>query len=101
MINGANSQMLSRITGHSVMQEARRATTSHDILTHIRRMRLTWLGQILRANPDSMLFKAVEMQRDMGMTGSILMDAPFHQDLQELRSYAMDKAFRNEQIKNI
>ena len=36
-----------------------------------------------------------EMQRDMGMIGNILMDAPFHQDLQELRSYAMDKAFWN------
>ena len=72
MINGANSQMLSRITGHNVMQEARRATTSYDILTHIRRMRLTWLGQILRSNPNSMLFRAVEMQRDMDMTGNLL-----------------------------
>ena len=108
MINGANSQMLSRITGHNVMQEARRATTSYDILTHIRRMILTWLGKILISNPNSMLFKAVEMQRDMvemqgdmSMTGNLLMDAPFHQNLEELRFYAIDKAFWNEQIKNI
>ena len=93
--------MISRITGHNVMQEARRATTSYDILTHIRRMKLTWLGQILRSNPNSILFRAVEMQRDMGMAGNLLMDAPFHQNLEELRFYAIDKAFWNEQIKNI
>ena len=35
-LNGANSQMLSRITGNSVQVEARRATTSHDIIKHIK-----------------------------------------------------------------
>ena len=34
-LNGANSQMLSRITGQTVRQEARSCTTSHDIVKHI------------------------------------------------------------------
>ena len=35
-INGVNSQMLSHITGNSVQVEARRATTRHDIIKHIK-----------------------------------------------------------------
>ena len=39
-INGANSRMLARITGRSIQQEARPASTSLDIVKHIRKIRL-------------------------------------------------------------
>ena len=47
-LNGANSSMLARITGQSVREEARRATTSFDLVRQIRVMRLKWLGYILQ-----------------------------------------------------
>ena len=39
-LNGANSLILSRITGKSVQQEARADTTTYNLLNHIRRIRL-------------------------------------------------------------
>ena len=45
-----------------------------------------------------MVFKAVEMQSNLNMEGSILMDAPNHVNLQELVSMAKDKSFWREHI---
>ena len=75
-LNGANSQMLSRITGQTVRQEARSCTTSYNILKHIRVMRLNYLGLILRGNPNSLTFDAVHQQFQMGTPGNLLMDTP-------------------------
>ena len=47
-LNGANRQMLSRITGNDVRDESRSSTTNFDIVKHIRLRRLRWMGQILR-----------------------------------------------------
>ena len=90
-INGANSRMLARVTGNNVRQEARACTTSYDIIKHIRAMRLKWLQQILCGDPNRMVFKAVEMQSHLNTEGSILMDAPYHTNMQELVSLAKDK----------
>ena len=48
-INGVNSSMLAlaRFTEQTQRQEARRATTSYDLVSHIRFMRLKWLGFIM------------------------------------------------------
>ena len=100
-LNGANSLMLSRITGNSVQQEARADTTSYNLLNQIRRMRLKWLGQILRFNSDSIVAQAVKVQMTMNSPGSILMDAPYHRNFQELVTMAVDKAFWREHVHSI
>ena len=51
-LNGCNSQMLARITGRNVREEARSTTSSFDIVKNIRVRRLRWLGQILRGDQD-------------------------------------------------
>ena len=99
-LNGANSQMLSRVTGKSVQQEARADTTSYDLLKQIRRMRLNWLGQILRFNSDSIVAQSVKVQMEMNSPGNILMDAPTHNNFQELVTLATDKAFWNDHVRS-
>ena len=96
LINGANSRMLARITGNEVRVEARAATTSHDIVAHMRRMRMRWLGRILRGNQDNLTFKAIMAQIHMGGLGNLLMDAPPFVDLQDLVVKATDKALWTE-----
>ena len=100
-LNGANSLMLSRITGKSVQQEARTDTTSYNLLNQIRRMRLKRLGQILRSNSDSIVAQAVKVQMTMNSPGSIHMDAPYHRNFQELVTMAVDKAFWREHVHSI
>ena len=100
-LNGANSQMLSRITGQTVRQEARSCTTSHDILKHIRTMRMKYLGSILRGDPNSLTYCAVRLQYDMGTPGNLLMDAPPHENWDDLVVKAHDIAFWKEQTRFI
>ena len=97
-LNGANSSMLARITGQSIREEARRATTSFDLVRQIRVMRLKWLGYILQQDEARLIFQAIEVQYDFYQTGSILMDAPRHKDLQDLIVKAKDTAFWKEHI---
>lgn len=75
-LNGANSQMLSRVTGRNVRDEVRESTTSFDILRHIRKIRLKWLGDILRSDTDRMIYQCIHLQMHLNNPGSILMDAP-------------------------
>ena len=100
-LNGANSQMLSRVTGKSVQQEARADTTSYDLLKHIRRMRIQWLGQILRSNSDNIVAQSVKVEMEMNSPGNILMDAPAHNNFHELVTLAIDKAFWREHVQSI
>ena len=75
-INGANSRMLSHLTGKTIPQEARPATCSFDLVRAIRKRRLKWLGDILRADPNRITYKAVAEQKRLGLQGNLLMDAP-------------------------
>ena len=93
--------MLARFTGQTQRQEARRATTSYDLVRHVRVMRLKWLGFILRQVDTRLVKQAVQLQSAMDMQGNILMDAPNHRDLEELSVMAKDKAFWSEHIKFI
>ena len=76
--------MAARITGQSVQAEARRATTSHDLIKHIRVMRLRWLGFILRQESTRLIHCAIEIQGHFYNEGTLLMDAPQHRNIQEL-----------------
>ena len=83
-LNGANSLMLSLITGNDVRTEARASTSSFDIVKHIRVRRLRWLGQILRGNQGRFIFKTLESQYSMQSSGNLSMDAPPLVNLQDL-----------------
>ena len=99
-LNGVNSRMLSRITGNSVQSEARRVTTSFDIIKHVKTMRIKWLGNILR-NIDaqqSLIYGAISVHN---YSGSLLSDAPPHQNLDHLVELAKNKAFWNEHIRHL
>ena len=91
-INGANSKMLARFTGKSIPQEARATSSTFNLVRHIRVRRFKWLGHILRAGPDRLIYQAVEEQRRLGLPGNLLMDAPVHNSLMELAIRAKDRA---------
>ena len=91
VINGANSRLLSRFTDKTVQQEARPNTTSLNLIRRIRKLRLRWLGQILRSGNHRLIFKAVEAQHKFGMTGGLLMDAPPFVNVQDLILLANDQ----------
>ena len=75
-INGANSKMLSIITGNPIQVEARPLSTSLNLIRKLRIRRHKWLVHILRDNPSRLISQAVKSQRDMETDGSLLMDAP-------------------------
>ena len=91
MIKGANSRMLSRFSGKTIPQEARKATCSFDLLRQIRIRRFKWLDHILRAGPSRLTYQAVVEQHRMGLPGNILMDAPPHSCLMDLVLLARDR----------
>ena len=89
-INGANSVMLSHITGKSIRAEARPQTTSLNLLRKIRFRRFRWLGHILRTPTHRLIHKALAVQLRMRSPGNLFLDAPHFRDLQELREKAQD-----------
>ena len=92
MINGANSRMLSHITGRSIHEEARPSTTTLNLVRKIRFRRYRWLGHILRAGCNRLIHKALELQLQMGSPGNMFLDAPPFSDLEDLRTQAADRA---------
>ena len=59
MVNGANSVMLSVITGNTPRQEAVAESYSFNLVRVIRARRLQWLGHILRLDEERILQRAV------------------------------------------
>ena len=90
-INGANSVMLARITGNPIPTEARPLTTSFNLLKKIRERRLRWVGHIIRAGPESIMYQTLVTQHVMGHTGNLLTDAPPHNSIEDLRPLANDR----------
>ena len=90
-LNGANSTMLARFTGQSIPAEARPTTTSFNLIKKIRERRFRWLGHIVRAGPSSIMYQALATQYSMGHMGNLLMDAPPHQSIDDLRPIASDR----------
>lgn len=100
-INGANSRMLAHITGRSIQQEARSATTSLDIVKRMRKIRLRWLGQILKGDNRRLIFQAVKHQHLNMKNGNILMDVPPLADFNDLILLARDQVQWSKLIANI
>ena len=99
--NGANSRMLARFTGKSIPQEARAASTTFDLVKHLRIRRLRWLGHILRAGPDRLTYHAIEEQRRLALPDNLLMDVPQHDSLTDLANLAKDRATWRDHAANI
>ena len=93
-INGTNSAMLARITGRSVATEARPVTTSSNLVKINRKRRMCCLGHISRAGAGSIMYQALVIQHEMGHAGNLLMDAPSHNSIDDLRSIANDRRQR-------
>ena len=53
-LNGANSKMMSTITGRTVHEEAS-ADKTFDVVMWIRARRLQWLGHILRLGDERLI----------------------------------------------
>ena len=100
-INNINSLMLARITGKSIREEARPCSTSFNLVRNIRQRRLRWLGCILRADQNRLLYQAIVTQYEMGKKGNLLMDAPPHSSIQHLTTLAQDKALWRRYVKGV
>jgi len=59
-LNGANSHLLTRITGKTIHEEAR--DPSYDLNLNIRKRRLCWLGHILRLDDHRLVKSAIRAQ---------------------------------------
>ena len=90
-INGANSRMLSVITGKTIRQEAIEESCTFNLVRAIRARRLQWLGHILRLDEDRLLFKAIRLMYEGRSEGDLLMDAPVTKTWEELRHWARDR----------
>ena len=90
-LNGANSRMLSWITGKTIPTEARPATTSFNIIKKVRQRRLRWVGHILRQGASFLPYQALKVQAQLGNVGNLLMDTPPNLSLEELTLLAHDR----------
>ena len=90
-INGANSRMLSVITGKTIRQEAIEESCTFNLVRAIRARRLQWLGHILRLDEDRLLSKAIRLMYEGRSEGDLLMDAPVTKTWEELRHWARDR----------
>ena len=86
-LNGANSQMLSIITGKTPHAEASIDTHTFDLLHWIRARRLQWLGHILRMTDDRKLKQTAYEIFKSPNPGDLLMDASKTDSWRELKAY--------------
>ena len=100
-INGANSRMLASFTGKTIQQEARTVSTSLNLVLRLRKIRLRWLGHILRGGKDQLTFQAVLAQFRSNASGSLLMDAPPYTCVEDLIPLAEDRAFWRATVRNL
>ena len=87
-LNGANSKMVSAITGRTIHDEAKSDGKTYDVVAGIRATRLRWLGQILRMKEDRMVHKTVKIMYEDRRDGDLLMDAPKAASWEELKKMA-------------
>ena len=91
-LNGANSRMVSVITGKTIHEEASNDKT-FDLTMWIRARRLQWMGHILRLGTERAIRQAVFAMYKDPQEGDLLMDAPRSSSWHELRTYALNKEY--------
>ena len=99
-LNGANSQMMSVITGRTPHQEAS-VDKTFDLVRWIRARRLQWLGHILRMGTERSLKRAVFVMFKSPREGDLMMDAPRHDSWRELTKYAADRDWWRERVRSL
>ena len=92
-LNGANSRMLSVITGKTAHEEASPATRTFDLVMWIRARRLAWAGHILRMGTERRLKQALFEMFKAPQEGDMLMDVPERESWRGLCTYACDREY--------
>ena len=75
----------------SVLEVASARTRTLDLVGEIRQRRYRWLGHILSMPDNRLLKEAIKVQFDMGLPGSIFMDAPRDLSFRQLELMARDR----------
>ena len=91
-LNGVNSRMLASFTSKTIQQEARPSTTSLNLVLRLRKTHLRWLVHILRAGPTHITYQAIANQDTHKVKGSLLMDAPPHDTMEDLSQMANNRS---------
>ena len=91
MLNGANSRMMSRITGKTIREESSRKTRNFDVVAQIHSRRLQWVGHILRMEQGRLVHQALRYIHDHRKDGDLLMDVPTHLTWTELIMLVNDR----------
>jgi len=91
-LNGANSSMVSKITGRTIRDEATEGKT-FDLVRWIRARKLQWLGHILRMGEERKIKRAIYVMFKTPQPGDMLMDAPQVDSWYELCAYGCDREY--------
>lgn len=78
VMNGANAQMISVITGKAQHQGPSRKWQTFDLVKWIRDRRLQWIGNILRMDRERMVKQTIFVMFKARTEGDMLMHAPKH-----------------------
>ena len=96
MLRKWNARCLSFITGRPIRDEYKR--TTYDLVAHLRVHRLRWLGHVLRMDESRDVKKVVTQSTKPYPQGSLLMDTPKHQSMEELERMANDREDWNVEV---
>ena len=99
-LNGANSRMVSTITGRTIREETTAGKT-FDVVMWIRARRLQWLGHILRLGKERQIKHAVFEMYKNPTKGDLLMDAPTTRSWRELCTYAADREYWKARVRKM
>ena len=98
-ISWFNARCLSVITGRSIRDEA--TDPAFDLCSHLRALRLSRLGHILRMGPAEPVHRVVTSHWVALRTGGLFMDAPEHASVSELIAIAADRARWREYVNRL
>ena len=84
-----NARNLFRITGRDIREETKDPTAECDLEKHVRSLRLKWVGHILRKDESFPARRMLMNDEKRYEEGSVLMDAPKHDTMEELAELAI------------
>ena len=90
-LRGANAQMLVHVTGRTHQEEASSSSTTFDVVTWVRALRLKWAGHILRMPKERLVHQAAKHLYDNPQHGCLLMDVPKTESWEKLLAVAKDR----------